>query len=121
MNPYEPPLENDPRPFPKKNQLPLHPPSFYRRKIIKSSIIAFVLFFLGGTISNTGWASNIAIAALKGAAFHIISYGLVVAAFAALAAAVLALLRKRFFSSFSNIYSVTIIVVSILILFGSFS
>jgi hypothetical protein len=92
----------------------------YKRKIIKSSVIAFVLFFIGGTISNTGWASVIALAALREAVIYLIGFGTVVAAFASLAGCLLTLMNKRFIKSFANIYSVAMIVIAILILFGSF-
>lgn len=92
----------------------------YRRKIIKSSVIAFVLFFLGGTISNTGWASAIAVAALRDAVIYSIGFGLVVAVFATLAGAVLSLMRRKFIQSFANIYSITMIVLAVFILFRSF-
>ena len=90
------------------------------RKIIKSSILAFVLFFLGGTVSNTGWASAIAVAALGDALIYLVGFGLVVSVFAALAAALLTFLRRRFIQSFANIYSIAMIIFAVIILIGSF-
>jgi hypothetical protein len=93
----------------------------YRRKVIWSSTIAFVLFFLGGTMSNHGWASDIAIKALGDAAFYTLSFGSSVAVIAAAAAGFLMLFKMRFIVTFSSAYSVTIIVIAAIILFGSFS
>jgi hypothetical protein len=90
------------------------------QKIIRSSIIAFALFFLEGTLTNTGWASEIFVASLAGACFSLISFGLTLAAAAAVGGGILTVWRKPFFRSFSNIYSLAILSVSALLLVGSF-
>lgn len=90
------------------------------RKVIRSSIIAFVLFFLEGTFTNTGWASEVFMASLGGACFSLISFGLTLAAAAAVGAGILTVWRKPFFPSFANIYSLAILSVSVLLLVGSF-
>jgi hypothetical protein len=86
----------------------------YWRKIAVNTIIAFCIFFTEEILSDPN--GNV----LRVSLVYLIGFGIVSSFFAAIAAAILKLMGKRFIATFSRIYSAVIIILAILVFLSVF-